>query len=51
MTTCIPPCIPTLQLFDDSTARIDIFEISNSLGIELLDAYIGLIANDKARLE
>jgi hypothetical protein len=34
-------------LFDSSAARISIFHISNSLGTELLDDYIGLIANQK----
>ncbi|KAG2098753.1 uncharacterized protein F5147DRAFT_713681 [Suillus discolor] len=38
-------------LFDSSAARISIFRISNSLGTELLDDYIGLIANQKLRTE
>jgi hypothetical protein len=38
-------------LFDSSAARISIFQISNSLGTELLDDYIGLIANQKLRTE
>ncbi|KAG1769403.1 hypothetical protein EDD22DRAFT_996447 [Suillus occidentalis] len=38
-------------LFDSSAARISIFHISNSLGTELLDDYIGLIANQKLRTE
>ncbi|KAG2753240.1 hypothetical protein P692DRAFT_20871007 [Suillus brevipes Sb2] len=39
------------QLFDASAARINILEISNSLGVGLLDAYITLIADDKLRTE
>ncbi|KAG1848946.1 hypothetical protein DFJ58DRAFT_729705 [Suillus subalutaceus] len=38
-------------LFDSSAARISIFQISNSLGTELLDDYIGLVANQKLRTE
>lgn len=38
-------------LFGSSAARISIFHISNSLGTELLDDYIGLIANQKLRTE
>ncbi|KAG2343486.1 hypothetical protein BDR05DRAFT_989858 [Suillus weaverae] len=38
-------------LFDSSAARISIFQISNSLGTELLDDYIRLIANQKLRTE
>ncbi|KAG1845197.1 hypothetical protein F4604DRAFT_1937108 [Suillus subluteus] len=39
------------QLFDASAARINILEISNSLGVGLLDAYITLIADDKLQTE
>lgn len=38
-------------LFDSSAARISIFHISNSLGTELLDDYIRLVANQKLRTE
>lgn len=42
-------CLSHSQLFDDSTTRINVLRIANSLGMELLDAYIELIAIDKAR--
>ncbi|KAG2054376.1 hypothetical protein BDR06DRAFT_414815 [Suillus hirtellus] len=35
------------ELFDHSTAQASIFPLSNILGSEFLDAYIGLIANQK----
>ncbi|KAG1863293.1 hypothetical protein C8R48DRAFT_672826 [Suillus tomentosus] len=41
-------CLSHSQLFDNSTTRINVLRIANSLGIELLDAYIELIAIDKA---
>ncbi|KAG2112390.1 uncharacterized protein F5147DRAFT_684720 [Suillus discolor] len=43
-------CLSHSQLFDDSTTRIDVFRIANPTGMELLDAYIELIAIDKALL-
>ncbi|KAG2057275.1 hypothetical protein BDR06DRAFT_969471 [Suillus hirtellus] len=39
------------ELFDHSTARASIFPLSNILGSEFLDAYIGLIANQKLQTE
>jgi hypothetical protein len=42
-------CLSHSQLFDDSASRINVLRIANSLGMELLDAYIELIAIDKAR--
>lgn len=39
------------KIVSPHTARISIFQISNSLGTELLDDYIGLIANQKLRTE
>ncbi|KAG0696651.1 hypothetical protein DFH29DRAFT_879218 [Suillus ampliporus] len=44
-------CLVTSHLFDDSIARTNIFQLSNTLGIGLLDAYIGLIANYKLQAE
>jgi hypothetical protein len=44
MSTCVLP----LQPFDGSSTRVSIAQISNSVDIELLDAFIGLIATDKA---
>jgi len=41
-------CVLPSQLFDNSDARMSIFQLSNSLGIEMLDACIELIAIDKA---
>ncbi|KIK46535.1 hypothetical protein CY34DRAFT_9660 [Suillus luteus UH-Slu-Lm8-n1] len=44
MSTCIS------ELFDGSATRMKFLQISNSVGIGLLDAYIGLISDDKASL-
>lgn len=44
MATCLSPS----QLFDNSASRINIFQLSNSLGFRLLDAYTGLVTNEKA---
>ncbi|KAG1869093.1 hypothetical protein C8R48DRAFT_671109 [Suillus tomentosus] len=44
-------CPVTSYLFDDTIARINVFQLSNTLGIGLLDAYIGLIANHKLQTE
>ncbi|KAG1779655.1 hypothetical protein EV702DRAFT_1043574 [Suillus placidus] len=41
-------CLSHSQLFNDSTTRINVLQIANLLGMELLDAYIELIAIDKA---
>lgn len=38
----------TSHLFNASAAHLNIFALSNSLGIGLLDTYIALIADDKA---
>ncbi|KAG2055215.1 hypothetical protein BDR06DRAFT_971024 [Suillus hirtellus] len=44
-------CPVTSYLFDNTIARINVFQLSNTLGIGLLDAYIGLIANHKLQTE
>ncbi|KAG1773251.1 hypothetical protein EV702DRAFT_1048337 [Suillus placidus] len=43
-------CLST-ESFDHSTARTSIFQLSNALGSESLDAYVGLIANQKLQTE
>lgn len=43
-------CLATLHLFDDSIAHTNVFQLLNTLGIGLLDAYVGLIANHKVSL-
>ncbi|KAG1765158.1 hypothetical protein EV702DRAFT_1051109 [Suillus placidus] len=42
MSTCL-----SLELFDYSTARMDIFHLSTLLGSKFMDAYVGLIASQK----
>lgn len=44
MSTCMS------ELLDGSATRMKFLQISNSVDIGLLDAYIGLIPNDKASL-
>lgn len=43
-------CPATSYLFDNSIAHINVFQLSDTLGIRLLDAYMGLIANHKVSL-
>lgn len=40
-------CTISTDSFDYEAARTGIFQISNALGTDLLDAYIGLTANQK----
>lgn len=42
MPICLSP-----ELFDYTTARLSIFQLSNLLGSELIDAYVGLITDQK----
>ncbi|KAG1847968.1 hypothetical protein C8R48DRAFT_677439 [Suillus tomentosus] len=42
----VVPIVGKSFLFDDAASRINIIRISNSLGIELLDAYIGLLQTE-----
>ncbi|KAG2740236.1 hypothetical protein P692DRAFT_20753621, partial [Suillus brevipes Sb2] len=46
MPTCLSP-----ELFDYTTARLSIFQLSNLLGSELIDAYVGLITDQKVQTE
>ncbi|KAG2125335.1 hypothetical protein DEU56DRAFT_759365 [Suillus clintonianus] len=46
MTTCISP-----ELFDYSSDRTSISQLSNILGYKFMDAYIGLTANQKLQTE
>ncbi|KAG2113710.1 hypothetical protein DEU56DRAFT_919672 [Suillus clintonianus] len=46
MSTCLSP-----ELFDYTTARLSIFQLSNLLGSEFIDAYVGLITNQKVQTE
>ncbi|KAG1847285.1 hypothetical protein C8R48DRAFT_779277 [Suillus tomentosus] len=46
MSTCLSP-----ELFDYSTARMDIFHLSTLLGSKFMDAYVGLIASQKLQTE
>ncbi|KAG1906723.1 uncharacterized protein F5891DRAFT_975465 [Suillus fuscotomentosus] len=46
MLACLSP-----ELFDYSTARASTFELSNLLGTQFINAYVGLIANQKLQTE
>ncbi|KAG1893251.1 uncharacterized protein F5891DRAFT_1207720 [Suillus fuscotomentosus] len=46
MSACLSP-----ELFDYSTAHASTFELSNLLGTQFIDAYVGLIANQKLQTE